>query len=102
MLVLDLSRAWASEGLAPAAVLSQEEGYMVPESCTPPALCQGSLLDSNPKAITVRLRESKIFCRSHGRKQLDRLTALVAPGDMHPQKPQSPRVTHPCHDTQKQ
>lgn len=74
MLVLDLSRAWASGGLAPAAALTQEEGYTVPERCTPPALCQGNLLDCNPKAITVR--QGKIFCCSHGRTRLHRLMAL--------------------------
>lgn len=69
MLVLDLGRAWASGGLAPPAALTREEGYTVPERCTPPALCQGNLLDCKPKATTVR--QSTSFCCSHGRTWLD-------------------------------
>lgn len=73
MPVLGLSRAWALRGLAPTAALTREEGYTVPQRCSPPALCQGNLLDRNPKVImevatikVVKTRSSAVAMGGHG------------------------------------
>lgn len=48
------------------------------------------------------VRQGKIFCIL-GRTRLDDIPlALMTPGDMHFQKLQVLRVTHPCYDTQEQ